>query len=136
MALGIAPSALGARRPGEIDYRLARQMQISEYHKGRIARNEVCDAHPELRRNASALGMPTSRPCPICADTDLVLVTYVFGPRLPAAGRCISKKTELAAVAKRSGTFTAYVVEVCTGCWWNHLVRSFLLGRSTRRAAD
>ncbi len=125
----IAPAALGHQRPGEIDYRLARQSLISQYRGGRLARNEVCDAHPELRRNASALGMPTSRPCPICAETDLVLVTYVFGPRLPAAGRCMSKKNELAAINKRPGAFHGYVVEVCTACWWNHLVRSFLLGR-------
>lgn len=125
----LAPSVLGARRPGEIDYRLARQSQISEYHKGRIARNEVCDAHPELRRSASSLGMPTQRPCPICTESELVLVTYVFGPRLPPGGRCMSKKNELAAIAKRSGTFTGYVVEVCTACWWNHLMRSFLIGR-------
>ena len=73
--------------------------------------------------------MPVSRPCPICDEADLVLVTYVFGPRLPAGGRCMSKKNELAAVAKRSGTFTGYVVEVCISCWWNHLMRSFLIGR-------
>lgn len=41
----------------------------------------------------------------------------------------MSKKNELAAIAKRSGTFTGYVVEVCTSCWWNHLMRSFLIGR-------
>jgi hypothetical protein len=135
VAPGTAPSALGTHRPGEIDYRLARQSLISQFRGGRIARNEVCDAHPELRRNAAALGMPTSRPCPICDETDLVLVTYVFGPRLPSAGRCMSKKNELAAINKRAGSFHGYVVEVCTACWWNHLVRSFLLGRGVTSGA-
>jgi hypothetical protein len=125
----IAPAALGEQRPGEIDYRLARQSLISQFRGGRLARHEVCDAHPELRRSAKALGMPASRPCPICDEPEMVLVTYVFGPRLPAGGRCMSKKNELVAIAKRSGTFTGYVVEVCTACWWNHLMRSFLLGR-------
>jgi len=118
----IAPAALGEQRPGEIDYRLARQSLISQFRGGRLARHEVCDAHPELRRSAKALG-------PICDEPEMVLVTYVFGPRLPAGGRCMSKKNELAAISKRSGTFTGYVVEVCTACWWNHLMRSFLLGR-------
>lgn len=131
------PGALlgaGARMPGEIDYRLARQSLISEYRKGRLARHEVCDAHPELRRNAERCGTPTTRTCPICEASDLVLVTYVFGPRLPANGRCITKKGEVAAIGKRPGTFAGYVVEVCTDCWWNHLVRSFLLGRGVTAA--
>ena len=37
---------------GVIDYRLARMGVVSEYRKGRLARHEVCDAHPELRRAA------------------------------------------------------------------------------------
>lgn len=126
------PGALlgaGARTPGEIDYRLARQSLISEYRKGRLAQHEVCDAHPELRRNAQACSTPTTRRCPICDDADLVLVTYVFGPRLPASGLCITKKREITDLNKRAGQFAGYVVEVCPGCWWNHLVRSFLLGR-------
>jgi hypothetical protein len=117
-----------AGTPGEIDYRLTRQAVVSEYRKGRIARHEVCDAHPELRRVAVAHGASTTRPCPICEENDLVLVTFVFGPRLPAHGRCVTKKGELAGYTKRRGNFAAYVIEVCTGCWWNHLDRSFLLG--------
>lgn len=113
---------------GEIDYRLARQALIAQYRSGRVARNEVCDAHPELRRNAAALGLPSERPCPICEADDIVLITYVFGPRLPASGRCLSSRGELAKIARRRGTFTGYVVEVCTGCWWNHLMRSFPIG--------
>lgn len=113
---------------GEVDYRLARQSLISRYRSGRVARNEVCDAHSELRRNAKALGLSSDRPCPICDATDLVLVTYVFGPRLPASGRCLSSRGEITKIARRKGNFTGYVVEVCTGCWWNHLMRSFPLG--------
>lgn len=118
---------------GEIDYRLARQTLISQFRGGRIARNEVCDAHPELRRNATNLGIASERPCPICDEEEIVLVTYVFGPRLPASGRCLSTKGELAKINRRSGNFTGYVVEVCTGCWWNHLMRSFPLGRIAPR---
>jgi hypothetical protein len=31
--------------------------------------------------------------------------------------------------------FQVYVVEVCRGCGWNHLVEQFLLGRSTADTA-
>lgn len=117
--------------PGQIDYRLARQHAVSEFKRGRLSRLDVCDAQPELLRNAVNLGEPISQPCPICDDPQLVLVTYVFGARLPANGRCISTKGELARLA-RGREVAAYVVEVCRECRWNHLARSFILGR--RRA--
>ena len=113
--------------PGEIDYRLARRSLISEFKKGRLAQHEVCDAHPELRRAAQECSEATSMVCPICEDDHVVLVSYVFGPRLPAHGRCITSKAELRKLAKRSGEFACYVVEVCPSCSWNHLARTFLL---------
>jgi len=134
--MGFRPDAVrGSEGPGEIDYRLARQSVLSEYRKGRIARHEICDAHPELARAARELGEPTKLLCPVCEDANVVLVTYVFGPRLPAFGRCISSKKELQGIAKRSGSFTAYVIEVCPACSWNHLARTFLLNPARPRAA-
>jgi hypothetical protein len=62
-----------------------------------LAQHEVCDAHPELVRAAREVGQPTSEDCPICQDHTLVLVSYVFGPRLPAFGRCITTAKELKA---------------------------------------
>lgn len=112
---------------GSIDYRLARHALVSEFKKGRLAEHEVCDAHPELVRAARELGEPTSMTCPICEETQVVLVSYVFGPRLPAHGRCVSQKGELAKLAKRKGDLTCYVVEVCPNCSWNHLARTFPL---------
>lgn len=122
----------GSGVPGEVDYRLARQALISEYRKGRLARQDICDAHPELRRAAREVGEPSERLCPICEESNLVLVSYVFGPRLPAHGRCVTSKTELRSFVKRSGEFACYVVEVCPGCSWNHLARSFVLTPARR----
>lgn len=115
------------RTPGEVDYRLARQHLISEFRKGRLAQHEVCDAHPELLRAAREVAQPSRERCPICEDAQLVLVSYVFGPRLPSFGRCITSAKELRTLAKRSGEYTCYVVEVCPECSWNHLARTFLL---------
>ena len=81
--------------PGEVDYRLARQHLISEFRKGRLAQHEVCDAHPELVRAAKEASQPSDRDCPICEDEKLVLVSYVFGPRLPKHGRCITTAKEI-----------------------------------------
>jgi hypothetical protein len=114
---------------GVIDYRLARMGVVSEFKKGRLARHEVCDAHPELRRAAQQASEPTDMDCPICEEDQIVLVTYAFGARLPASGRCITAKGELAKLAKGRSQLAAYVVEVCPTCHWNHLAKTFLLGR-------
>jgi hypothetical protein len=119
-------------QPGTVDYRLARQALLAEYRKKRLARHEVCDAHPELVRAARELGEATSIECPICEDDNVVLVSYVFGPGLPAFGRCISSKDELAKLKRRPADMACYVVEVCPSCSWNHLARVFPVGRARR----
>ena len=128
-------SVRGADGPGEIDYRLARQSVLSEFRKGRVARHEICDAHPELVRAAREVGDPTAITCPVCEEAKVVLVSYVFGPRLPAFGRCITTRRELQVIAKRPGNFSCYVVEVCPSCSWNHLARTFLLSPVRGKAA-
>jgi hypothetical protein len=129
--------AAGGGLPGEIDYRLARQSLISEYRKGRLARHEVCDAQPELLRAARNVGEESSRTCPICEEASVVLVSYVFGPRMPAHGRCITTRAELQKLSRAAADDLAcYVVEVCPSCRWNHLARTFLVPaprRSSRR---
>jgi hypothetical protein len=118
--------------PATVDYRLVRQSVISEFRKGRLAQHEVCDAHPELLRAARECSEPTARECPICEEGVLVLVSYVFGPRLPAHGRCITSRAELEKLNKRSDELACYVVEVCPDCSWNHLTRTFPVGRGRR----
>ena len=71
---------------GIVDHRLARRMLISQVRKGRLPLDQVCDAHPELIRAARNVGTQTSTPCPICEETDLKLVTYVFGTGPVGAG--------------------------------------------------
>lgn len=116
-----------ASRPGEVDYRLARSARLTAFRTGRASRLEVCDAQSELLRNAQACSRRTRRTCPICEHRHLVEVTYVFGPRLPKSGRCVTSTAELVTLAGRPGKHEAYVVEVCTECRWNHLTRSYPL---------
>ena len=119
----------GLQAPGGvIDYRLARMGAVSEYKKGRVAKHEVCDAHPELKRAAQSASEPTAMECPICEEDRIVLVTYAFGAGLPASGRCITLKGELAKLTKGRRQVACYVVEVCPSCSWNHLAKTFMLG--------
>jgi hypothetical protein len=105
----------------QVDHRLARQHLINEYRRGRLSQEQVCDAHPELIRAAANVGTEVATVCPICADHQLRLVTYVFGARLPAHGRCVSTAKEMAQLHRRREELTAYVVEACVGCRWHHL---------------
>ena len=122
-------------RAGVVDHRLARRALVNEYRRGRLSRNQVCDAHPELMRAARSIGNITATDCPICEEDKLVLVTYVFGPRLPKHGKVSQTTAELAAFNKRDEEFAAYVVEACRTCTWHHLLRVLPLGggRGRRR---
>ncbi len=83
-----------------------------------------------------SIGQPTQTDCPICEIAKLVLVTYAFGPRLPAHGRCITDTRQLRELNRRSESYQAYVVEVCPGCSWHHLLRVLPLGsRPARRTS-
>jgi hypothetical protein len=134
----------GVALSGVIDHRLSRRALINEYRRGRLRRDQVCDAHPELLRAARNFGDETEVRCPICVEDNVVLVSYVFGPRLPSHGRCITRPDELEeyrrlATRTRSGEFTAYVVEACRSCGWHHLLRSLPMAgpqAATRRQAQ
>ncbi|MGH9206517.1 MAG: DUF5318 family protein [Acidimicrobiales bacterium] len=117
-----------AHPPAQIEYLLARNSVISEYRKGRLSRPDVCDAHPELLRAARNVGEGTSEDCPICEMAKVVHVSFAFGPRLPASGRCVSSSADLAKLSRRPNQVACYVVEVCPECSWNHLARMLVLG--------
>lgn len=120
--------------PGTVDYRLDRRRLLRAVRAGEVDREEVCDAQIELLRVGKEYSRAAGTPCPICAERTLRHVRFVFGPRLPAAGRCITSTKELERLGERSGEYRCYLVEVCVSCRWNHLLSSYLLG--TRRSAS
>ena len=119
---------------GQVEYLLARNAVVREFRRGRLSRLDVCDAHPELLRAATNLGRPTGEGCPICEEADLVDVTFVFGPRLPSGGRCVTSQVELTRYWRRKDPVVCYVVEVCCGCRWNHLARMYRAGSGVATA--
>ena len=123
--MGFTAGALrgGDERRGIVDHRLARRMLINQVRLGRVSRIEVCDAHPELIRAARNVGTPTSADCPICEESKLSIVTYVFGHGLPSSGRCVTTAKEMRRLRRSAGEQTAYVVEACPECRWHHLLR-------------
>lgn len=129
--MSFRPEAIRGARSGEIDYRLARRHLLAEFGRGRLSRLDLCDAHPELIRAADNVGQTSDVQCPICSERPLVYVSYVFGTRLPAHGRCVTSLKEITTFSKQNGSYVCYVVEVCSGCRWNHLHRMFRLGRAS-----
>ncbi|MEE8600157.1 DUF5318 family protein [Euzebya tangerina] len=126
---------------GRIDYRMAKRALVSQVTRGAVAVQDVVDAHPELLRAAANVGRVTARTCPICRladeraavphdrDTTLREVTYVFGSSLrQRSGRVVWTTDELHDLASRYASFTAYTVECCLVCGWNHLVTAELFG--------
>ncbi len=125
---GATAGAPGSDGLAPVDYSLARAATLRAWQAGQLGRHEVCDAQRELQRNAQWCGQPAGRRCPVCEVAELVEVTYAFGARLPKHGRCITTRAELERLSKRVNVVTGYVVEVCTACGWNHLVRRIALG--------
>ena len=117
----------GGSGAGVVDYRLARNAVVADFREGRQTRLDLCDAHPDLVRAARHIGEATGEECPICEASETVLVSYLFGPRLPASGRCVTGD-ELHRYEGRRQTLACYVVEVCPDCAWNHLARAFPVG--------
>lgn len=125
-----APRPSRACQPGEIDFRLARNAVLAEFRKGRLTRNDVCDAHPDLIRAARNIGEETPDACPICETGRIVNVSYAFGSGLPAGGHTVAGDAELRRLARRARGLSCYVVEVCAQCGWNHLARTFPVART------
>jgi hypothetical protein len=135
----VAPSASVAPAPGGtvlrrdvVDHSLARRALLREVLGGGLfattGPSDVCDASVYLVRAADELGTATDRTCPICRRRPLREVTWVFGDSLGAMSGTARTPRQLAALAARRGEFTGYDVEVCAGCGWNHLLRSFRAG--------
>ncbi len=86
-------------------------------------------------RAAEHLGLAAEEPCPICEEEALVSVTFVFGSRLPAGGRCVTSQAELNRYWRRKEPVVCYVIEVCTRCRWNHLLRMYPAGAGVEAVA-
>lgn len=109
-----------------VDYTLAKRALLGEVRDGLRSWADICDAHPELMRAAKHVGEETRRDCPVCSKAKLRLVTYVYGDGLREAnGRVWPLDVGLSMAADRPGAW-CYVVEVCTGCQWNHLSEAFV----------
>jgi hypothetical protein len=111
-----------------VDYALQRRALLREVYSGHVGTYEVCDASPYLKTAARFHGEPTEDLCPICRREFLTRVHYIYGDELKQSAGQARSRAELATLATTLREFQVFVVEVCRGCAWNHLVEQFLLG--------
>lgn len=111
-----------------VEYGLVRRALLAALAVGQISRDEVCDAHPELLRAAQHLGRRSGEECPVCGESELREVTYVFGARLPAGGACPATRAELLKFERREDPVQCYAVEACLECHFHHLARKWSAG--------
>lgn len=119
-----------------VDYSLQKRALLREVYSGRLGTYEVCDASPYLKNAARFHGEPTEERCPICRRENLTHVHYIYGDELKQSAGQARSRAELPVLAMTLREFQVYVVEVCRGCAWNHLVEQFLLGRDGLTGAD
>ena len=86
--------------PGSVDYRLARRRALRGLRSGDADVGEFCDAQGELLRVAASCSELAGEPCPVCGEDELRIVRFVFGPRLPKGGRCVTSKGRAPAVGR------------------------------------
>ena len=125
---------LDPTKPREVvDYALQRRAALAEVARGRLFREEICDADPNLKRTSRWHGITTSRFCPVCEIEKLREISYVFSKELgPFSGR-IKKPQEITQMSLNFGQIRVFVVEICELCGWNHLHSSYVVGDGNPR---
>jgi len=116
-----------------VDYSLRRRAVLESLRRGATSSTEVCDAHPYLLRAARFHGEPITRRCPICRTGRLSLLRYVYSEELGQYSGRLRTADEVVAMAADYGHLSVYVVEVCAGCAWNHLMASYVVGDGSPR---
>lgn len=119
-----------------VDYSLQKRALLREVYAGRVGTYEVCDASPYLQSAARFHGEATEQRCPVCRRENLTHVNYIYGDELKSSAGQARSRVELPVLAMSVREIQVYVVEVCRGCGWNHLVEQFLIGRAALDAAE
>ena len=122
-------------RSGVLDHALRRRAVLLALRSGRLAREDACDAGPELLGAAAFDGRPSAVPCPVCRGDGLRVVSWVWGRSAALRTGRSATPAEVAGHAAALGSVTLHEVEVCTRCGWNHLLSSCTLTDAPDRAA-
>jgi hypothetical protein len=125
------PLAGAGRAPlrwDEVDHALNRRALLRGLATGRASTTDACDASPFLQRAAREWGLRTERPCPVCRRERLWEIAWVYGDALGDASGTARSARGVALLARARPELAVYELEVCQGCGWNHLLRTYRTG--------
>ena len=112
----------------EVDHALVRRAVLQALRTGRTSTTEVCDASPFLQRAAKEWGLRTARPCPVCRREPVWEIAWVYGDALGDGSGTARSARGVVLLARARPDFAVYELEVCQGCGWNHLLRTYRTG--------
>ncbi|GAA2511880.1 DUF5318 family protein [Pilimelia columellifera] len=118
---------MSTQRP-VVDYSLTKRAVLRDFQRGLVAMGEICDSSPYLRNAARFHGEQTELRCPVCRRENLTYVRFAYGEALRQSAGQARRPDELSLLAATVDEFQVYLVEVCRGCGWNHLIEQYLLG--------
>ncbi|MBK9158696.1 MAG: DUF5318 family protein [Propionibacteriaceae bacterium] len=118
----------------EVDFALQRRRVLASLRRPErtLTAPDACDADPLLVRSALHHGEASDTPCPVCGKP-LLTLSYAFGEQLGQYSGRIKSTAELDEMQSNFGEYLVRVVEVCTSCRWNFMIRSFVLGDGVYR---
>lgn len=111
-----------------VDHALARRALLQDLRAGRVGTAEACDASPYLQRAAREWGARTATACPVCSREPVWEISWVYGDALGDGSGTARSARGVALLAAARPDFAVYEVEVCLGCGWNHLLRTYRTG--------
>lgn len=120
------------RKDDVVDHALARRALLRSLFGGGLftttSSYDVCDASRFLKQAAQAYGAQVERDCPVCRRERLWEVSWVYGEAIGDYAGSARNPRQLEALARAFPDFSVHEVEVCLGCGWNHLLRSYRTG--------
>lgn len=106
----------------EISHEWQRRNTLRSLQLGHLLIDDVCDADFLLRAAAQHHGEDAVRPCPICGNT-MREVKWVYSEKLGRRTGTARSDEEIARLVAEVGPISVHLVEVCTHCKWNHLLK-------------
>lgn len=106
----------------EVSHEWQRRSTVRSLMQGQLLIDEVCDADFLLRAAAEHHGRDAARPCPVCGKA-MREVKWVYSEKLGRRTGTARGDEEIERLVAEVGPLTVHLVEVCTHCKWNHLLK-------------
>lgn len=105
-----------------LSHALGRRRALESWRAGATRVESLCDADFLLVTAAKFHGWEVGQPCPVCGDSGLRRVYWIYGDTLGHMSGTARTLEEIERIATLGHEFSVHTVEVCPRCEWNHLL--------------